>query len=155
MRGKFRTGAASLALAGATMLGLLASAPTASAEPVSGGGCRYDSATVAAGVALRPCTYGSIDNKISGTIYVTNPNNVNVYVCAQLLQVNPDNSTKQVGNFGCVRDWSSATNQTFYTPGISVGAGTYVVQTGFWATINGHYGYQGFVQGPRVVMNAN
>lgn len=130
------------------MLCVLGVAPNASADP-TGGGCRPSGYPVAAGVSLRPCDYGAIDNTIYGNVYVTDPTGLNIDVCAQLLQVNVDGSTTQVGDFGCA-GWTNTHLQTFYTKSISVTPGVeYVLQTGFWATINGHYGYQGDVQGPR------
>lgn len=148
MRGKINTGAATLAVAGAAVLCVLGVAPTASAA-YGGGGCRGTAAPVAAGVSLQPCDYPGPTPEINGNVYVTDTTGLNIDVCAQLLQVNADGSTTQVHDFGC-NGWANTYNQTFYTGSVRVTPGVeYVLQTGFWATINGHYGYQGDIQGPR------
>ena len=83
---KTRTGAAALALTGATPLGALVAAPSASAA-TSGGGCRGWAAEPG-GVSLDPCGYGDGGNGVYGDIYISDPNGLWVDPCAQLLRVN-------------------------------------------------------------------
>ncbi|MBX7548064.1 hypothetical protein [Streptomyces sp. NPDC004232] len=145
MRRILGTRAAALTLASAALLGGLVAAPDASAT--DWGGCRAWE-PVAAGVTLSPCAYPTIDGRLNGWTYVSDPAGLNIDVCAQVLRVNPDGSTTEVADLHCA-GWNK--QPWAFQPGyLSIAPGKYVVQAGFWATINGHYGYQGFVQSPRV-----
>jgi hypothetical protein len=164
-------GAATLALAvGAT----ITVASPASAD-TTGGGCRgaVDSdpnnshnpgvwATgEPGGVSLMPCSSGDNGNPVGGiyaSLYFDGPANLDIYPCAQLIKV----GTGQVADFGCIGDWLPANSDEvpgggwqnypmgFYQAKTS---GEYVVQAGYWATINGVYGYYGGAQSWPVWVN--
>ncbi|MEU6173322.1 hypothetical protein ABZ832_15515 [Streptantibioticus parmotrematis] len=115
---------------GATM------APSASAN-TSDGGCRdkgYAGETY--GISELPCSVGDHGTGVAGKINYKNPNHVNIFPCAQLLQVNADNTTTQVANFGCLGIWLSSNQDDgsiqFNTKDIGVHNGTYIVQAGYW-----------------------
>ncbi|MEV6671726.1 hypothetical protein [Streptomyces sp. NPDC051162] len=88
---------------------------------------------------------------MNATVHISNPNAIGIFPCAQLLQVNGDGSTTQVGDYGCLGSWTSGAPDLVKGP-IGVHQGTYVVQAGFWATINGHYGYYGAAQSQRITV---
>jgi hypothetical protein len=143
--------AAAALLASATVLGGLAAAPSASAD--SGGGCRGAGNPVADGIYDNPCAYlDPITNDVYAHIQMGNTaNEIPFDVCAQLLRVNADRSTTEVADYGCY-GWVDRDiyYSEFDTREISVSAGTYVVRSGFWATVNGVYAYYGDVESPRV-----
>ena len=132
--------AATVGIAGALAAGALITAPGAQAN-VGGGGCRTTGwAGTTPGVLLLPCSQeGWLADSIQAYIQVQNPNRLNIDSCAQLLRVNSNGSTTQVGDYKC-NGWVSATgfgwfSGTCFFPG----AGTYVVQTGYWYN-NSYYG---------------
>ncbi|GHE15543.1 hypothetical protein [Streptomyces alanosinicus] len=116
--------------AGATM------AQSASAN-TGGGGC-WDKGYVSEtyGITELPCSHGDGSRGVRGETNYRNPNNISIFPCAQLLKANPDHSTIQVGNFGCLGQWVKSTERDgsiqFNTSTIGVSNGTYVVQAGYW-----------------------
>ena len=142
--------AATAVMAGAVLAGGLVAATDASAA-TSGGGCRSGWVGEAGGVSLLPCGYGDGVNGVYGVINISDPSGLAVDDCAQLLRVNSNGSTTQVADYGCL-GWTTG-NDTFNTGDRAVPSGTYVVQTGFWATVNGNYGYYGGVQSPRIYVS--
>ncbi|WP_190187310.1 hypothetical protein [Streptomyces cirratus] len=130
----------------ATVLaGGLATAESASAN-TSPGGCRTTGwASEPGGVQLWPCSSGDGSVGINATVHIRNPNAIDIFPCAQLLQVNSNGTTTQVGDFGCIGAWTNGAPDLRKGP-IGVHQGTYVVVSGFWATIDGHYGYYGGAQ---------
>ncbi|WP_369185378.1 hypothetical protein [Streptomyces sp. Y1] len=107
-------------------------------------------------VQIASCVYASIDGNtgwdtLLASTWVYNPSGVNIDVCFQALWVNPGRlhepglrlhlhrlEPRRRGVQGPQLGW------------VHPSAGTFVVQAGFWATINGHYGYYGAVQSPRI-----
>ncbi|MBC3840394.1 hypothetical protein GXW82_09690 [Streptacidiphilus sp. 4-A2] len=134
-------------IAGTVLAGGMVAATSASAA-TGGGGCRNGWVGEAGGVDLLPCGYGDGGSGVYGVIHVSDPSGLAVDECAQLLRVNSNGSTTQVADYGC-SGWVSG-SFTWQTPDIGASSGTYVVQTGFWATVNGNYAYYGGAQSPRV-----
>ena len=153
--------AAALALAGGATVTI---ASPASADTTDGG-CRgaADSdpnnhnnpgvwAQEPGGVLLMPCSSGDHTNPNGGiyaSLYFDGPANLSVYPCAQLIKI----GTGQVADFTCIGDWLPAnSDETYggwqpYPMGFyEATPGEYVVQAGYWATINGVYGYYGGAQ---------
>ncbi|SEM18646.1 hypothetical protein [Streptacidiphilus jiangxiensis] len=155
---RIRKAAAMLAATSAAVVGLsVATAGTASAA-VGGGGCRTTGYAPEPGdMMIDPCVYGPLatwsDNRVYPVV-TTYQNGFNsgdptaVLPCAQLLSTDGHgHTTGMVHDFGCAPQWEStgdtewdASQQGNY---FSAQPGTYVVASGFWATINGHYGYYG------------
>nr|BFD80690.1 hypothetical protein StreXyl84_00910 [Streptomyces sp. Xyl84] len=152
---------ACLAFAGVTL-----GTTTASAE-VWGGGCRAY-VMEPGDVEMDSCAYAAdtsnswnstrIYPAVSTIEHQWNPGDPDqVDPCAQLMRVNPDGSLTQIHDFVCggwvgpgqggpsQNEWSG-TDRAWSAPA----GGTYVVQSGYWATVNGHYGYYGNVQSPRI-----
>lgn len=138
---------------------------TSASAQVSGGGCR-DTVMEPGHVEMNSCAFAADNDWYSTRIYPAvmtithlwypgDPDQVDP--CAQLLRVNGDGSLTQVHDFVCAgwvgpgqggatqNNWD-ATDRAWSAPA----GGTYVVQSGFWATVNGHYGYYGNVQSPRI-----
>jgi uncharacterized membrane protein len=139
----------------------IASAPIASAAQLDGG-CRGGGnndnnewptgswASEPGGVVLLPC----LDDDGSGYVrpfWYFNGGNLGIFPCAQLIKI----GTGQVKDFGCEPGWVAASsgynpnsgyqawgNGVIYRPG----SGEFVLQEGFWATINGVYSYYGAAQ---------
>ncbi len=142
-------------------VGLGTSSAAQAATSPGGTNCR-GWADVAGGVYLSPCTNASVDGNtgwddIGASSWVYNPNHLDIDVCFQALLVNANGSTTQKYDYGC-EGWTSTTtsNGTYMTPTlgwVDPPAGTYVIASGFWATINGVYGYYGDVQSPQIYTN--
>jgi len=154
---------ASMLLAGA-IVGIGATSASASSW---GGGCRSDSAGWAkepGGLTLNPCLYVNSSSFIYGTLEARNPSRVNADYCAQLLRVLGDGSTKVETDFGCA-GWTNSDGVIYSAPGDSFnlwaprgtldhpGPGVYVLQIGYWATINNNYAYYGNAQSPRIYVD--
>ncbi|MEV6118861.1 hypothetical protein AB0L59_42000 [Streptomyces sp. NPDC052109] len=128
--------AATLTIVGTLLATGVTLAQSASAN-TGGGGCRdkgYADETY--GISELPCSRGDGGHGVKGETNYKNPNHVGIFPCAQLLKVNSDHSTTQVGNFGCLGKWL-ASNQDdgsiqFNTGTLVVPNGTYVVQAGYW-----------------------
>ncbi|MFC9930943.1 hypothetical protein [Streptomyces sp. NPDC127190] len=122
---------------------------------VSSGSCRLSGyASEPGGILLKPCSIGLVfegSDQIGGEIYVQNPNHMPIDVCAQVERVNANGTTSQAYNLECV-GWSSSATQDVYAPNWwgDPSQGTYVVQAGYWATINGVYAYYGGAQSGRI-----
>ena len=150
---------------GATVLALLGgaiAAQTASAD-VSTGGCRsLDGgnscawAPEAGGVSLLPSVGGYGYSDIVGRAASNGPSNLTIAVCQQLMGVNTTTgATWRVADGGC--DTPVPANfengsETFFHDYGPQPFGTYVIQEGFWATINGHYAYYGGAQSARILV---
>ncbi|MGQ4432631.1 hypothetical protein [Streptomyces sp. SAS_260] len=144
-----------------------AGAPPASAADY-GGGCRSANAGWASapgGVLLNPCLYVDQHSFVTGQLQAENLNGLNVDYCAQLLRVLGDGSTKWEENFGCQSKWNSTRVVSYTAPGTTFnlwadkgnstfpGPGVYVLQVGYWATVNGNYAYYGNAQSPRIYVD--
>ncbi|SEL85759.1 hypothetical protein [Streptacidiphilus jiangxiensis] len=149
--------AAILAVTGAVVTASPASADT------TGGGCRGGGnndnaewptgawAQEPAGVYLLPCLNDDGSGYVRPAWYF-NGGSQGIFPCAQLIKV----GVGQVHDFGCEPgEWVAASsgynsnfgyqewgNGTIFRPG----TGEYVLQEGFWSTINGQYGYYGNAQ---------
>ncbi|MER6735544.1 hypothetical protein [Streptomyces puniciscabiei] len=128
--------AATVTIVGALLAGGVTLAQSASAN-TGGGGCRdkgYVGETY--GITELPCSWGDGGHGIYGKTNYRNPNGVSIFPCAQLLRVNADNSTTQVGDFGCLGKWLTSNQPDgsiqFNTGTLGVSNGTYVVQAGYW-----------------------
>ncbi|MER6298934.1 hypothetical protein ABT247_05080 [Kitasatospora sp. NPDC001539] len=163
-----RTRSKAVAVISATVLMFLSTAlaaQPASADVATVGikGCRsYDGghtcawAPEAGSVSLLPSVGGYGYNDLVGTVQANGPSNLNILVCQQLLGVNPSTgATWQVADGGC-DTWAPASfengSEAFFHDYGPQNYGTYVVQEGFWATIDGHYGYYGGAQSGRIVV---
>ncbi|MCC5474580.1 hypothetical protein [Streptomyces barringtoniae] len=76
-----------------------------------------------------------------------------VFPCAQLWKSDGFGGWSYVHDYGCMGTWyGPGTNDAIWISdggqNYNPGSGAYVVRVGFWATINGHYGYYGDVESP-------
>ncbi|MBY8881694.1 hypothetical protein [Actinacidiphila acidipaludis] len=132
-----------------------------------GGGCRSSNAGWAnepGGLQLNPCLYGDGYESVYGLLEAENPNRVNADYCAQLLRVDAHGSTSLEQDYGC-SGWTTSDGISESAPGDELsnwqhkgntdgaGPGIFVLQIGFWATINGNYAYYGNAQSPRVYID--
>ncbi|MFF8431026.1 hypothetical protein ACF07Y_39015 [Streptomyces sp. NPDC016566] len=155
--------AASMLLAGA----IVGPGATSASASTRGGGCRSTDAGwahVPGGFLLNPCLYGDGYESVWGALQAENPNRVNADYCAQLLRVDAQGSTTVERDYGC-SGWTNTYLTIENAPGEELsnwhykgntdgaGPGIYVLQIGFWATINGNYAYYGNAQSPRVYID--
>lgn len=155
---RFKKTAAILAATSAAVVGLgIATAGTASAA-TSNWGCRADQtgsyASVGGGVYLDSCIEdqdGGNGSGFYGLIRLQeNAGSLNVDPCAQLYKSDGSGNWNQVYDFGCM-GWNSGQNWNFVGnngQNVNYGGGAYMVKVGFWATINGNYGYYGDIESP-------
>ncbi|MCC9307194.1 hypothetical protein LN042_08780 [Kitasatospora sp. RB6PN24] len=163
---KFHKTRRAVAVATATLA--LAVSGAVAASPASatttGGGCRGGGnnddaehptgswAKEPAGVLLLPCVNDDGNGYIRPAIYF-NGGSQSIFPCFQLIKV----GYGQVHDFGCEPgEWVPASSG--YNPNtgdyqewgngviVAPGPGEFVVQEGFWSTINGVYGYYGNAQ---------
>ena len=130
--------AAALAVAGTLLVGGVVTAQNASANTTAGKQCRLGGpASETYGISDDPCATGDGSRGVEDSATFTNPGNVSIKVCAQLLAVNSNGSTTQVGDYGCNAAYSTARTITLKTTlhtdiGIPEPGGTFVVQAGYW-----------------------
>ncbi|WP_369386461.1 hypothetical protein AB5J72_01815 [Streptomyces sp. CG1] len=162
---------ARFAAVGALALGGVAVGTGSASADVQNFGCRSDHtkpsgqlADVGYGVHLDSCAedlWGGSGNGIYARVAVqVDPGGLGVYPCAQLWKLDGFGGMTEVHNNGCMGNWYGGPNGTSYTEWdtagqngmpydyVQPGGGAYVVRVGFWATINGHYGYYGDVESP-------
>ncbi len=74
------------------------------------------------------------------------------YPCAQLWRVNGDGTESFVHDYQCMGYWYYPGQGGSWSSGsyLPPSGSTYVVRVGYWATLNGHYGYYGDVESPTV-----
>jgi hypothetical protein len=153
-----------VALAGSMLVtGAMAGVGATSASANDyGGGCRSDTAGWAkepGGLTLNSCLYVNSASLMFGSLEAENPNRVNVDYCGQILRVLAQGTEVEM-NLGCT-GWTNSDGVNYQAPSdsfdlayhhgteVSFGPGVYVLQVGYWATIDNNYAYFGNAQSPR------
>lgn len=103
------------------------------------------------GILIKPCLEGG-GYSVQAELVWGNPDFHSFYPCMQLLKVNPDGTTSQAHDYGCLRYWTTAYSEDVVFGYHAPGKGVYVAQAGYWATANGVYGYYGAVQSAAIVV---
>jgi hypothetical protein len=102
-------------------------------------------------VFLKPCVRTDGGLAVAASTSVQNPGEVLVDNCAQVYRVNSDGGTTRVHDFGCA-GWRSDAQFRWDTSWTFPGHGTFVIEAGFWATIDGSYGYNGGARSGRITI---
>jgi hypothetical protein len=137
------------ATVGALALGGVAvSAGSASADPLL---CR-GAATEPVGVHLDSCIGGNASGLYAQISVSVDPGGTAAYPCAQLWRVNGDGTESFVHDYQCPGHWYYPGQGTVWTSAayLPPSGSTYVVRVGYWATLDGQYGYYGDVESPTV-----
>lgn len=118
--------------------------------------CRPSPASEPGGVQVTACM-GISNDSVSAVMRVSvDLGGVSAYPCAQLWQANWDGTESFVYDFGCLGVWvgprgyagGSGSRGDLALSALPTSPGEYVVRVGYWATINGQYGYYGDVESP-------
>lgn len=142
------------AVSGVALAGLVVG--TGSASAMDAWVCRGDYASEPGGVHIHPCLVIDGTNVRAWIDTSVDAGGASAYPCAQLWTRNLGGGSPWVfmWDLGCEGKWIDPGNGygTWGDRGALnlVNGGDYVLRTGYWATLNGQYGYYGDVESPVV-----